>query len=135
VRHSTQKERRIIDTLEPVMMSHKLVISPEVIEDDYRTAMKYEQAVRQSKMLIYQLTRITTERGCLKHDDRLDALAIAVAYFTEQMARDEEMGIDQAREDALDKELSDFMNSATDLFGNRSKDSEDTWITSYTTMG
>ena len=137
VRHSTQKERRIIDTLEPVMMSHKLVIAPEVIEDDYRTAMKYEQAVRQSKMLIYQLTRITTERGCLKHDDRLDALAIAVAYFTEQMARDEEMGIDQAREDALDKELSDFMNNASDPFGNRqqSRRSEDTWITSFTTMG
>jgi ABC-type Zn uptake system ZnuABC Zn-binding protein ZnuA len=28
VRHSTQKEKRIIDTLEPVMAGHKLVIDP-----------------------------------------------------------------------------------------------------------
>ena len=112
VRHSTQKERRIIDTLEPVMMKHKLVIDPKVIENDYRTAMKYEQTVRQSKMLIYQMTRITTERGCLRHDDRLDALAIGVGYFVEQMDRDESMGEAMVREEALKKELDRFMETA-----------------------
>lgn len=132
VRHSQQKERRIIDTLEPVMMNHKLVISPEVIESDYRTAMKYEQAVRQSKMLIYQMTRVTAERGALKHDDRLDALAIAVAYWTEQMARDEEMGIEQIRQDALDKDLARFMENAVDPSGRRSGGASGTsWISSY----
>ena len=131
VRHSTQKERRIIDTLEPVMMNHKLVISPEVIESDYRTAMKYEQAVRQSKMMIYQMTRLTTERGCLRHDDRLDALAIGVARFTEQMHRDEEMGINQQKEDALDRELAKFMDHATTPLGHRSGPSSNTWISSF----
>jgi hypothetical protein len=132
VRHSQQKERRIIDTLEPVMMNHKLVIAPEVIESDYRTAMKYEQAVRQSKMLIYQMTRVTSERGALKHDDRLDALAIAVAYWTEQMARDEEMGIEQIRQDALEKDLARFMENAVDPSGRRSGGSLGTsWISSY----
>lgn len=132
VRHSTQKERRIIDTLEPVMMSHKLVISPEVIEEDYRTAQKYEQAVRQSKMLIYQLTRITNERGCLRHDDRLDALSIAVAYFTEQMARDEEMGIQEMREAALDRALADFMEHAMDPSGQSASSPAGGWINRYT---
>lgn len=112
VRHSTQKERRIIDTLEPVMMKHKLVIDLKVIENDYRTAMKYEQSVRQSKMLIYQMTRITTERGCLRHDDRLDALAIGVSYFVEQMDRDESLGEAMIREEALKKELDRFMEAA-----------------------
>ena len=125
VRHSTQKERRIIDTLEPVMMSHKLVISPEVIENDYRTAMKYEQAVRQSKMLIYQMTRLTAMKGCLRHDDRLDALAIGVARFTEQMARDEEMGIDQMKQDALDHALENFMANA---FGRLPATAGNTWM-------
>ncbi len=131
VRHSTQKERRIIDTLEPVMMNHKLVIAPEVIEDDYRTAMKYEQAVRQSKMLIYQMTRLTAERGCLRHDDRLDALSIAVARFTDQMHRDEEQGITEQREAALDQALEDFMNSANDPLGRRPSSSSNTWISLF----
>lgn len=135
VRHSTQKERRIIDTLEPVMMKHKLVISPEVIENDYRTAQKYEQAVRLSKMLIYQMTRITHEKGCLRHDDRLDALAIAVGYFTEQMARDEEMGIEMIKQDALEKALLDFMDNARDPLGRSQRPSQGSWISRYTSMG
>lgn len=137
VRHSKQKERRIIDTLEPVMMNHKLVIDPKVIEDDYRTAMKYEQAVRQSKMLIYQMTRITQERGCLRHDDRLDALAIGVAYWVEAMARDEEMGIEQIRDDALEMELKKFMDNAIDPQGVRQgsrgsgRSAGKSWISGY----
>jgi len=35
VRHSKQKESRIIDTLEPVMNQHRLVIDPKVIQKDY----------------------------------------------------------------------------------------------------
>lgn len=134
VRHSTQKERRIIDTLEPVMMKHKLVIDPAVIENDYRTAMKYEQAVRQSKMLIYQLTRITTERGCLKHDDRLDALAMAVGYFTDQMARDEDMGVNMIKEEALDRELELFMQNSRDPLGRSQGPRDDSWVSRYTSV-
>ena len=35
---------------------------------------------------MYQLSRITRDRGSLVHDDRLDALSIAVGYWTQQMA-------------------------------------------------
>ena len=84
------------DTLEPVLMRHKLVMDPRVIEQDYRTANTYEQHMRMSKMLAHQLTRLTTERHSLRHDDRLDALAVAVGYWSEQMATDEQRGIDSA---------------------------------------
>lgn len=110
VRHSKQKERRIIDTLEPVMMRHKLVFDPKVIEEDYRTAQKYEQAVRFHKMLIYQMTRITTEKGALRHDDRLDALSMAVGYYVEQMNRDDKAGEDSFKQELLDEELRKFMD-------------------------
>ena len=110
VRHSKQKERRIIDTLEPVMMRHKLVFDPRVIEEDYRTAQKYEQAVRFHKMLIYQMTRITTDKGSLKHDDRLDALSMAVGYYVEQMNRDDVDGEVAHKESLLDNELEKFIN-------------------------
>jgi len=112
VRHSKQKERRIIDTLEPVMMRHKLVMDPKVIEEDYRTAQKYEQAVRFHKMLIYQMTRITNEKGSLRHDDRLDALSMAVGYFVEQMNRDELEGEKNHKQDMLDDALKSFMDNA-----------------------
>lgn len=136
VRATAQKEMRIIDSLEPVLNAHKLVIDPAVIEEDYRTAMKYEQSVRQSKMLIYQMTRITHTKGCLRHDDRLDALAMGVRYYTDQMARDEEMGIEQVKQDALDKELEKYMENAVDPLGRRQGRSvggsgKKTWISSY----
>jgi Holliday junction resolvasome RuvABC endonuclease subunit len=113
VRHSKQKERRIIDTLEPVMMRHKLVFDPKVIEEDYRTAQKYEQAVRFHKMLIYQMTRITTDKGSLRHDDRLDALSMAVGYYVEQMNRDEVAGEKAHKQDLIDLELRKFMDNAS----------------------
>ena len=39
---------------------------------------------------MYQMTRITAERGALTNDDRLDALAMAVQYWVDAMAQDVE---------------------------------------------
>lgn len=112
VKHSTQKERRIIDTLEPVMARHKLIIDKSVISDDWHSVQAYDSSTRISKMLVYQLTRITYDRGSLKHDDRLDALAIGVNYWTEQMSRDADRGIRESNQKKLDEELRSFINSA-----------------------
>jgi hypothetical protein len=112
VKHSTQKERRIIDTLEPVISRHRLVLDRKVIEDDYRSAQVYDADNKFTKTLIYQMTRITYDRGCLKHDDRLDALAMAVGYWTQNMAQDADKNIVYEREQALDRELESFMDSA-----------------------
>ena len=109
VKHSTQKERRIIDTLEPVMARHKLVFDTRVIEDDYRTAQAYEADNTFTKTLIYQLSRISYDKGSLKHDDRLDALAIAVNYWVEKMAQDENKGISNEKQRRLDEELRTFV--------------------------
>lgn len=112
VKHSIQKERRIIDTLEPVLNRHKLIVDRQVIIDDYRTAQQYDADNRFTKTLIHQLSRISFERGSLKHDDRLDALAIAVAYHVENMAQDADRGISAEKIALLDKELERFMNHA-----------------------
>ena len=58
------------------------------------------------------MTRITKDRGALIHDDRLDALAIAVAYWVEHMARDNNKAVDQLNQAALDKDLKDFLRNA-----------------------
>lgn len=112
VKHSIQKERRIIDTLEPVINRHKLIFDRSIILEDYRTAQAYEADNKFTKTLIHQLTRISYEKGSLKHDDRLDALAIAVAYHIENMAQDADRGIAHEKQTLLDKELERFMNHA-----------------------
>lgn len=83
VKNHTNKEARIIDTLEPVMMQHRLVVNPWTIEKDYE-----ETKEKPEYSLFYQMARITYERGCLAFDDRLDCLAIGVQYFNSQMDTD-----------------------------------------------
>lgn len=111
VRNHTMKERRIIDTLEPVMARHRLVIDPSVIEQDYRTSHNAVRSVdgksKEAYSLFYQMTRITQEKGSLVHDDRLDALAIGVGWYNERLSRDvnKEVQImrNRANEDLLRK--------------------------------
>lgn len=105
VKHRTQKEVRIIDTLEPVMMQHKLIIDDKVIKDDFRSVSDVKHS------LFHQMVRITKERGALIHDDRLDALAIAVNYWVEVMGQDTEKSIDREREKLRDEELKKFLKN------------------------
>jgi len=126
VRHNIQKERRIIDTLEPIMNQHRLIISPEVIRKDFETAQGYPPELQLRYQLMYQMSRITRDRGAITHDDRLDALSIAVNYWTEQMAQDAEDNIANRKAELLNKELQAF----TDAYYKRSKgsNSADSWI-------
>lgn len=110
VRHSKQKELRIIDTLEPVLMQHRLIVDTDLINEDYESASDPRYS------LFYQMTRITRDRGALQHDDRLDALAIAVAYWVEQMGQDNERQVQKHRDKLLQKELKQF---AKNVFGQR----------------
>lgn len=108
-RHNVQKEARIIDTLEPVMNQHRLIIDHEVVREDIRVAKE-----NSAYSLFYQLTRLCRDRGALKHDDRLDALAILVAYWVEAMKRDQDIAGDDHRKTLLEKELEEF---AKHVFG------------------
>ena len=88
VRSSQQKERRIIDTLEPVMNQHRLIVDAKVIRDDYENYNDYPLESAARYQLFYQLTRITRDKGSLAKDDRLDALSMAVARWVEVMDKD-----------------------------------------------
>ena len=110
VRHSKQKELRIIDTLEPVMNQHKLIIDPKVIQEDFDSVQHHPPEKAQRYMLTYQMTRITKTRGALAHDDRLDALAMGVAYWVEQMAADVDEEMKERQHHLLMDELDKFSN-------------------------
>lgn len=93
VRHTKQKELRIIETLEPVLNQHRLMVDTDVIVNDIASTESYPSEIRSQYQLFFQLTRITKEKNSLRHDDRLDALAMAVQYFTESMAVTEQKAI------------------------------------------
>jgi|TARA_R110000744_G_scaffold122963_2_gene228011 hypothetical protein len=124
VRHSVQKEKRIIQTLEPVMNQHRLVIDPKVIQDDFDSVQHRPPEQAQRYMLTYQMSRITTYRGSLAHDDRLDALAMGVKYWTDLMSADVDREMTDRKEQLLTDELDRFVNG----YNINSAPRANTWI-------
>lgn len=114
-RATVQKERRIIDTLEPVMNQHRLVINSALIKKDLTNYNEHPGESWQKYQLFYQLTRITKDKGALLHDDRLDALAGAVAYWVDAMNRDLEKVEQDHKDKLLDAELKTFMDHVLGL--------------------
>ena len=70
VRSNMQKELRIIDTMAPVMQTIGLLWTAAWIEAD-ADLVKNAKDDRDVSYSLYQLTRITHDRGSLLHDDRL----------------------------------------------------------------
>ena len=112
VRHSIQKERRIIDTIEPVLSSHRLVVDRRLIEQDFQSTQHLPPEKALKYQLFYQLSRITRQKGALVHDDRLDVLSMAVGYWAEQMAADRDRLMKEAHNTKLRDELENFMTHA-----------------------
>jgi hypothetical protein len=112
----TQKEVRIIETLEPVMTTHRLVVDERVAADG---------------VLMYQLTHITRERNCLSHDDRLDALAGAVAELMATLRVDVDQAAREMKEaeeqELLDEFIEGCLRNAAGDFEMRSIDGETVW--------
>tara|TARA_B100001123_G_scaffold85744_1_gene98416 strand:- start:124 stop:1803 length:1680 start_codon:yes stop_codon:yes gene_type:complete len=125
IRSNVQKEKRIVDTLEPVMNQHRLVIDPKVVENDYKTVQEYPVESQARYMLFHQMTRITKDKGALIHDDRLDALQMAVQYWVDFMAADAEIEIQTRKEELFDMEIEKFMDG---VFNKKHIESSPTWM-------
>lgn len=93
-RNTGQKEIRIIETLEPAMSQHRICISPQVASNT---------------TLGIQLTRITRDRNSLRHDDQIEALSGAVAWFKDQMALDSVKRIDDMETKKVEKVAKEFL--------------------------
>ena len=112
IRHQEAKEKRIIDTLEPLMQQHRLIIDANVVHKDYNSSNEMysvEKALR--FQLFYQMSRIGRLKGSLAIDDRLDVLAMACRYWVDHLAKDQETAQKQRREELLRDELENFMDT------------------------
>ena len=94
-----QKEFRILDTLEPVVARHRLIVNEDVWHKDVQQVQRYAVDHRTVYMLCHQLTKISRERHALVHDDRIDSLAGAVRPWLEMIATDEEVRMAQKQTD------------------------------------
>ena len=107
-RSNMQKERRIINALEPVLNQHRLIINRSVVENDAKVREDDPVETALSYQLFHQLTHLTVDRNCLQHDDRLDALAGAIQYWNESLAIDEDRAIKEREAELWDLELAAY---------------------------
>jgi len=128
IKHFTNKEKRIIDTLEPVLNQHKLAVSKKALLKDFHSSKNLPPESALQYQLAYQLTRITQQKGTIPHDDRLDALAIAVNYWTQHLALSADQAIEKRRESLLKDDLKRFItNLPVNRYGPR-KPSGKSWL-------
>ena len=88
------------------MNQHRLVVDDALIREDFT---KHDQDHR----LFFQMSRLTRDKGSLRHDDLLDCLAMAVNYWTSVMDVDLNRANKEHKDTMLQQELDKFMESAT----------------------
>jgi hypothetical protein len=112
-RATTRKEDRIIDTLEPVLNQHRLIIDQRLITWDYQSNNDMAPEERLPRMLMYQLTRMCREKGAVKHDDRVDALALGVKYFQDVLAISSKEALIMEKRQEWNNMITMFMDQPT----------------------
>ena len=110
VRATVRKEDRIIDSLEPVLNQHRLVVDKGVIEWDFKSNPNEAPERRLMYMLFYQMSRMCREKGAVKHDDRIDCLAQGVQYFTDAMGISAQEAIKERKRMEWNQMLEDFID-------------------------
>lgn len=94
-RVSGRKEARMIEALEPVMSSHRLVFD--------RRAISQEQTQK-------QITRLFDKRGALPHDDRVDVLSAAVSHWEDLLSTDVDQIIEANKEQERQEVIKTWLN-------------------------
>ena len=112
IRQQSNKHRRILDTIEPLMAQHRIVVSPEVIRKDYdETNAMYPQETALRYQLFYQISRLQKGVHTLAQDDRIDALQMSCYYWVQQLAKDQDLAFQHRKDDKLRMELEKYFGS------------------------
>jgi hypothetical protein len=112
IRQQSNKHRRILDTLEPLMAQHRLVVCPTVIRKDYdETNAMYPQETALRYQLFYQISRLQKGVHTLAQDDRIDALQMSCYYWVQQLAKDQDLAYQHRKEDKFRMELEKYFGT------------------------
>ena len=110
VRANVRKEERIIDTLEPILNQHRLVVNKSVVEWDYNSNRDAAPEERLLYMLFYQMSRMCRSKYAVKHDDRLDCLAQGVKYYIDALSISAQEQINLRKREEWDDILEQFID-------------------------
>ncbi len=112
------KEARILGVLEPVTEQHRLVVSEELIKEDYEAIQRMEgEDTRRYYAWAYQFSHLSREKDCLAHDDNIDSLAGAVSVFSELLGVDPHGLAETAADDRLEAELEALFEESDEAVG------------------
>ena len=115
VRATVRKEERIIDSLEPILNQHRLVVDKGVIDWDYNSNKDEAPEKRLMYMLFYQMSRMCREKGAVKHDDRIDCLAQGVKYFTDALAISAQEEVNTRKREDWNDMLEQFLDDPQEM--------------------
>lgn len=107
VKATGQKELRVLETLEPVIRNHKLVVDAGATQRDIN-----DGGDSRAYSLMYQLSRLTRDRGSLKYDDRVDALSHAIAYVMSTAGVNTKEALEASRLDERRKAIEDLLDKS-----------------------
>jgi hypothetical protein len=102
---SGRKEKRIIEALYPVVAGHRLVVNTQLFQKDADSVshLTVDQGIHYR--LWYQFTHLSHLPGSLKHDDRLEAVAILVTHLAEQMS----VEVDRSNRERIEQEWDEMI--------------------------
>jgi hypothetical protein len=103
--NTSQKEKRIIDTISPVTRRHRFVVHARALTDDIQSCMQYSRDKRWLYSAFQQLQGITYDRGSLAKDDRADAVAMLTAELNGFLVEDEKV----VAEKEINKKAMEFL--------------------------
>ena len=115
-----QKELRILEVLEPVFQAHRIVMAQEVLEEDYMQVQKRDGTdLRDRYSLMYQITRLTREKGCLTHDDRVEGLSGLIGMMKDMLGLHPEEQAEKAEENRMEELLKKLAEEEDDIRGEK----------------
>jgi hypothetical protein len=118
---SGQKELRIIDIMEPLIGGGRLIIDKQLIQKDWQQCSRYGAELRGTYSFFFQLARLTRDKKCLAHDDRLDAVAGSCRHWNDLLSIDKNKEIAKAKNEAYRKMMQDPMGDGSNLMLDKHK--------------
>lgn len=104
ITHNTgQKEVRIVEAIEPVLSTHRMIADPSAL---------HQEGQPREAQLWYQLSRMTRQRKCLKEDGKADSLAGCIRAWSRTLATDPAKARQRYAEREFDELLKEHMRAA-----------------------
>jgi hypothetical protein len=111
-----QKEVRIVENLEPLASSHRLIINAELLRRDFPVDYEdVEAGKRRYYRFTYQFSRMTKAKGAVPHDDRVEGFSGLAAHFVGMLQRRLRDAAEQGKVRAIEAEAEAIIESRRKL--------------------